>query len=472
MATSSSSLANQVASLTAPPTFTGVSKFASGLQQVLTRAEGIASLPLDTLEAGLSTLQNQQSAASTLSSSFSALQQSIASLQTAVSSGLLSAASSDSGVITASAGTGAIAGTYSIEVDNLGSFSTALSNAGSTAVTDPSNAGISSAPNFTLSVGSTTTTITPASASLKDLVTAINTQASGQVQATVVNVGSTGSPDYRLSLQAVKLGTDAIDLQDGSGNDLISSSSPGTLASYIVDGSGNSITSTSRTVTLSTGLTATLNGQNTAGQSSTITVANNSSGIESALNSLATAYNTAVAALAGQQGKSGGALSGDSLINSLGSILGQLGNYSNGSAVGALANYGITLSSSGQISIDSGTFESAANANFSGLLETLGTSTTGGFLQTATNLLNGVEDPSSGLISTEVTQLGNQISNQQTQISSEQARVNTLETNLTAQISKADATIASLESQVSYVTGLFAQYTGATNSQSNGLATL
>jgi hypothetical protein len=47
-----------------------------------------------------------------------------------------------------------------------------------------------------------------------------------------------------------------------------------------------------------------------------------------------------------------------------------------------------------------------------------------------------------------------------------------LQTNLTAQVAAADAAIANLESQVSYVTGLFAQYTGANSTQSNGLSTL
>ena len=65
-ATSSSSLAT----LVAPPTFTGVSKFATSLQQVLTRAVGIASLPLDSLEAGLTDLNNQQSAVQSLDTTF------------------------------------------------------------------------------------------------------------------------------------------------------------------------------------------------------------------------------------------------------------------------------------------------------------------------------------------------------------------------------------------------------------------
>ena len=133
MSTSPSSLASTAASLTAPPTFTGVSKFASSLQQVLTRAEGIASLPLDSLNAGLTTLQNQQSAASSLNSTFSSLQQSIASLQTSLCFQFASSAEmprvvSDGSVVSATIGHGALAGTYSIEAEQpRGPYSTALS---------------------------------------------------------------------------------------------------------------------------------------------------------------------------------------------------------------------------------------------------------------------------------------------------------------------------------------------------------
>jgi flagellar hook-associated protein 2 len=470
MSTSSSSLSSTVSALTSPPVFTGVSKFATSLQQVLTRAEGIAALPVESLQAGLTTTQAQQSAALSLNSTFASLQESVASIQSALNSTLLTSSVSDASVVSATVGTGALAGTYSIEVGALGSYSTALSNPGTTAVTDPTTQGISSSATFTLSVGTVTTTITPASSDLQDLVSAINTQAAGQVQATIVNVGSTSSPDYRLSLQAVNLGTDAVDLQDSSGNDLISSSTPGVLASYTVGGDTTAITSTSRTVTLAPGLTATLAG--TSGTAATITIANDPTGLANAFSSFATAYNAAATALTAQQGAAGGALSGDSLVSSLEGVLTQLGTYSTGSASTALANYGITLDDTGQISVDTTAFATAADANFPALLATLGTSTTTGFLATATNLLTGVEDPTTGLIPTEETQLGSQITSQQSQISSEQARIDTLDTNLTAQISQADSTIAELESQVSYVTGLFAQYTGASNTQNSGLSTL
>jgi flagellar hook-associated protein 2 len=472
MSTSSSSLASSVASLTAPATFTGVSKFATSLQQVLTRAVGIASLPLNTLQASLTTTQNQQSAVTSLNSTFSSLQQSIASLQTAVNSTLLSSSVSDASVVSANVGAGALAGTYSIQVDSLGSYSTALSNAGGTAVTDPTTQGISTSSSFTLTVGTQSTTITPASSSLQDLASAINTQAAGQVQATVVNVGSTSSPDYRLSLQANSLGPNSIDLQDNSSTSLILTSTAGSLASYELNGSGTTITSDSRTVTLSPGLTATLIGQSTSGQPAVITVADNATGLASAFQSFSTAYNNAVTTLAQHQGQTGSAIAGDSLIQSLSGVLSQLGDYNGGSPSTALANFGITLDQTGQLSVDTTAFSAAASADFPALLSTLGGTTTGGFLKTATDLLTGVEDPTTGLIPTESTQLSNQATSQQSQIADEQARVTTLQSNLTAEISKADSTIASLESQVSYVTGLFAQYTGALSTQSNGLSTL
>src|SRR5580692_2162938 len=125
MATSSTS----VASLLAPPTFTRVSNFASSLQQVLTRAVGIASLPLDSDQAALTGLNTTQSDLQGLDTAFTTLQQSVSSLQSTLSSNLLSSSVSDS-TVSATVGPAATAGTYTISVGSLGAYSTALSNAG------------------------------------------------------------------------------------------------------------------------------------------------------------------------------------------------------------------------------------------------------------------------------------------------------------------------------------------------------
>jgi flagellar hook-associated protein 2 len=470
MATSATS-PSAVATLTAPPTFSGVSKFATSLQQVLTRAVGIASLPLNLDQAQLTTFTTTQTDVQALDTAFTTLQGSLTTLQSALTSGLLTTSLSDASTVTATVGTGATAGSYTIAVGSLGAFSTALSNAGSTPISDPTSQGISTDTSLTLSVGTTTTTITPASNSLQDLVSAINSQAGDQVQATLVNVGSTSSPDYRISLKAANLGTDAIDLTDSSG-DLISTSTPGSLASYQIDGLTTPVTSDSRTVTLSPGVTINLIGQSAAGASTTVTVADNPAALASAFSAFAGNYNAALDALSQYHGKNGGALEGSSLVQSLTGVLAQIGTYTTGSPSGSLANFGITVDDTGALSVDTSAFTAAANANLSTLLSTLGGTTSGGFLQAATNLLNGVEDPTTGTLKIEEASVAGEITSQQALIANEQSRVNQLQTNLTQQIATADSAIAGLESQVTFVTGLFAQYTGAGNTQSNGLSTL
>ena len=212
--------------------------------------------------------------------------------------------------------------------------------------------------------------------------------------------------------------------------------------------------------------------QSPADTPTTVTVANTPAGLASAFSSFAGAYNTALDALSQYHGQNGGALEGSALVQSLTGLLGQIANYNGGSPALSLANFGITVDQTGALSVDTTAFTTAANANFSNLIATLGNSTTGGFLQTATNLLAGVEDPASGTLKIEEGSVAGQITSQQALIASEQSRVNQLQTNLTQQIAQADTAIASLESQVSFVTGLFAQYTGANNTQSNGLSTL
>jgi flagellar hook-associated protein 2 len=444
------------------PTFSGQSQFAASLQQVITRAVGIASLPLQTDEVTLNSLDSRHTDLQYLDTDFANIQNSVAAIQTALSSSSLSTSVSDS-TVSATVASNASPGSYSIQVENLGSFSTALSNAGSTAVTDPTSQGISSDTSLTLNVGGTLTSITPASTSLDDLATAINTQSDGQVQATVVNVGSTSSPDYRLSLAAGTLGTSSIDLTDSSGTSLIAESNPGSLASYEVAGQTATLTSDTRTVTLAPGLTVNLLSENTSGNPTTVTVSNDPSALASAFSDFAQNYNQAVSDLAQYHGKDGGALEGDSIIGTLTNTLQQLSTYSNGTAASSLANFGITVDDTGVLSIDSATFSSAATTNFANLVSTLGGTSTNGFLFTASNLLNGVEDTTTGSLKLEENTAASEITAQNTTIANEQAKIAQIQTNITAQMVTADAAIASLESQVSYVNGLFYSITGNNN---------
>ena len=198
------------------PLFNGSSTFSTALQQVITNAVSLASLPMNQLQGEVTTLTNEQTALSSLSTSFSSLQSDVAAIDSAVSAGSYAAASSDTSVATASASSGALLGTYSLEVDNLGSHSTAVSAA---TVTDPTTQNISTSDTYTLSADGQQYSIVPPvnSNTLESLVSAINASTQGAVQATVVNVGTAASPSYELSLQSNAYSSTDITLDDGLG---------------------------------------------------------------------------------------------------------------------------------------------------------------------------------------------------------------------------------------------------------------
>ncbi len=112
-----------------------------------------------------------------------------------------------------------------------GAPTTTLSNNGLLTVSDPSSTSISTSGSYTLTVGTSTFTITPSANNLSALAQAINTAGDG-VSATIINIGSPTSPDYRLSLQASALGNETIQLNDGTQN-LLSNLTTGSPAQLI-----------------------------------------------------------------------------------------------------------------------------------------------------------------------------------------------------------------------------------------------
>ena len=121
---------------------------------------------------------------------------------------------SDPAVVSATLGDAALEGTYSIDVQNVGAYAVSMT---------PSNwDGTSSAKHaYQLWVGDMSDPknkidIAPDNDSVASVAAAINAKASDKVRATVVNVGSTSSPDYRISLQSTTLGANPIQLVDAS----------------------------------------------------------------------------------------------------------------------------------------------------------------------------------------------------------------------------------------------------------------
>ena len=440
-------MASSTSSITAP-TFTGSSTFSSSFQQVLTRAVQIASLPVQQMQNNVNDLTNQQTALTQLESTFQSLDTAVQAIGNA-SGGSVSSVVSDPSVVSAATTSSAMPGTYSIQVDTLGAYAASMSQAGSPVITDPTTQSISSASSFTLTVNGTPTTITPADGSLEGLATAINGSSAG-VQATIVNVGSNTSSDYRLVVTNNSLGNAPIQLLAGSST-LMGSIATGALATYQVNGSSTVLQSDSRQVTLSPGLT--VNMLNTSTKPDTITVSADYSSLQSALSSFATAYNSAFNAVQQQYGQNGGALAGQSIVYELSGVLRSMSQYSSGSgSVASLNDLGLSVDKNGVMSFDASAF---SGQNIAAVTQFLGSAAAGGFMQTATNALSSVDDASSGDLESEYGTLQHQINSQNDQITNQQARITMMETNLQAELVQADAAIATLQAQKTYYTELF-----------------
>jgi flagellar capping protein FliD len=410
--------------------FNGNSRYSSDFAAVITRATAIASLPISQLKADQTGLSDQSTALTTLGSKFSALQTALDSISQAMGGSSFQSQVSDSSKVSVTLGDGAMEGNYSIEVVDAGAFATSMSS--SAWVTDSG-----AVHDYQLSLGGVTYAVTPADNSAGAVAGAINSKYGDQVRATVVNVGSSQTPDYRISLQASQLGDLQPDLIDnGAGRQ--AQQTQGAQAQYVVNGSGLTVSSTTRSVTIATGITANLQAS-APGVPVNITVMRSTSALSTALGSFATAYNDAVDEVDKQHGNQNGALSGQSLVGGLSQVLSQISTYTDSSQVGGLANLGLDLDKTGHLTFNPLKLLASDLTNSSGVDAFLGSASTNGFLKTLSDSLS---------VQAQITKIDSTITD-------EQDRVDRLTTRLQQQMAAADALIASMEQQYNYMSGLF-----------------
>lgn len=432
--------------------FTGSSQFSQDFATSITRAVNLASQPITQMQGDVTALQSQSDALSSttgIGSTFAALQSAVQAISQAMSGSSFQTDVSNTSAVSATVDDGALEGTYSIDVQNIGVFATSLSASTWTGQADPT---VKHTYQLVVNTGSGNSTInvTPADNSAAGMAQAINLAAGGKVQATVVNVGPN---DSRISLKSTTLGPATLDIMDGS-TSLQQQGPAGQLASYAVDGNPP-VTSTSRAVALAPGLTVNLMASD-SGTPVNITVSRSTSALSSALSSFADAYNSAVDSVDAQRGQSQGALVGQSIIGHLSQTLSSLSTFTSpGSSISGLSALGFDLGTDGHLTFNQFSLISTDLTNSAGITAFLGSATGGGFLKVATDALTNVEDPTSGLIQTAVTDFRNQINDLNSRIADKQDQVNLLQQNLQAQMSAADAAIASMEQQYSYLSSVF-----------------
>jgi flagellar hook-associated protein 2 len=424
--------------------FNGTSQYSQDFQNVITRAVAIATLPITLLTNQQTALTNQSNELTTVDTDFTALQTAVQGIQDALNGSSFNTDISDPTVASASVADGAQQGSYSIQVNDPGAYQTSL-----TTTTWASSGGPAT---YTLLAGGNTYPVSATDDSAATVASTINAQYGNLVNATVVNVGSSATPDYRISLQSATLGPMDLDIKNASGTGLQTAQTPGVVASYEVDGSGVTVSSDSSSVSIATGLTVNMLGAGTTN----VTVTRSTSALSSALSSFADAYNAAATEVAAQRGQSAGPLQGQSIVFDLSQALSTIGIYNTTSGqVTNLEQLGLDLGVNGQMTYTPLTMMSTDLTNSTDVTSFLGSSTGSGFLQVATNALNNLEDPTTGEVKTTEADLTSEITDIGNQISTKQAQVDQLQTNMQNQLSQADALIASMEQQYTYMTDMF-----------------
>ncbi len=459
------SSATTVSSLITPLTFTGQSKYAASFQQILTKAVQTDSIQLASLLDRQNENQTQQSTLQSLDQVFGNLQAAITQLTNATGPASLAGGSSNPSVASVSVGTGANAGSYQLEVNDLGAATQSVSAAGATPVTDPNSQNIGSGNSFTITIADpsvnggqpTTVTVNATPPNLAGLVQTINTVPSLGASASIVNVGSRYAPDYRLALQSTNLGNVSLSVTDSSSNELMATTSTGRNSSYKVD--GYTISGNSDVVDLAPGVTANLVSAS-AGNPVTINVSQSSANAQKALQDFATAYNGVVDALATQHGQTNGALSGDSILITSQQVLSKITAYtSNGSG---LSDVGLDLDRQGHLSFNTSEFNRSIGSNFALLAQFLGDSNSG-FAQAAGKAVDSLEDPINGSLKNAESILSKTSISLRSKINDQVAQVNLFQENLYKQLAKSDAATYSLSAQAEFFTQLFQTQTANRN---------
>jgi flagellar hook-associated protein 2 len=442
MATTPSSL-----STSAPPTLSGISKFASDFQSVLTRAVAIAQLPVTALQNRDADILQKEQQLSTLGVSVGDLGASLFALGSLAQNKALVASSSNSSVVSVQA-TGATApATYTIS--NITSVASAASETSQSGYATSNATAVSSTGTLKLVVGSGSFTIhlTPSTNNLVGLRDAINNSGLG-VTAAVLTTGTGATPNY-LSVSANNTGATTLQVIDdptlgGANANLLTNTNQGSDAIFKLNGlnvdkPGNTVSD------VIPGATFTIASTTTGAAKVTLSLASDRTQLETALEDFATKYNAAVDAVNAQVGKSAGLLSGDFIVRQIQQDLRQVTSVKGSGAIQSLSDLGIQLGSDGKIAFNTTTFNSLTDSQISSAFTFLGSTTTG--LGGLSQQFSQLTDPTTGLIQGQQDSYAATDKRLQGNISDLNTRISRLQARLTAQLQTADALQAQLSAQ-------------------------
>ncbi|MCX8087005.1 MAG: flagellar filament capping protein FliD [Rhodocyclaceae bacterium] len=421
----------------------------------------VESRPLTQLAAKEASFQAKISAYGSVKSALDNLLGAVNTLKTAGTYTGLSATSSNKDVATATAASGALAGTYSINVTQLAKYHTVRSSDAYTATSNTFTHG-----TLSIQIGSGTPvniTIDGSNNTLAGIRDAINAANAG-VKASIVNDGT----NYRLILNSQTLGSSgAITVavtDSGSGGSfaLGNLASPSLVTTQNADDAqltinGLAITRSSNTITDAID-NVTLNLVATG--STTVTVGKNTAAVVAAFDGFVKAFNEAkkqidAVAKYDPQTKKAAVLTGDAAIRSVQSQLNQLvfSRVSGFGDIGTLSDIGIRLQSDGTLKLDTAKLTEALNdpnKDVKGLMTQTTAGNPGIAVRFATALQSMLE--AKGVIDSRTEGINASIKLLQQQTETMKRRLQDIEARYRAQFSALDSTIASMSQTSQYLT--------------------
>jgi flagellar hook-associated protein 2 len=399
--------------------------------------------------------------------------------------------SSDTNVLTlSSASAAAVAGTHTIVVQNLAQTSSAASDAvgASDILTGGITFKVGSGAWQTVNVGDGSTAST-----LSGISAAINNASLGVTASVLTNADGT----QRLSLVSKTHGAAGqITIADSTNN----SSSPTTLADSTVadkntglglatiqDGvnatitvDGVKLTSASNTVTnaipgvtfqlLSTGNTS----SGPTPETVQVVIDNDTTSIETAINTFVNDYNTTIKAINAQEGKDSSGnpepLYGTSVLSQLQQgLLSAVSSSFGSNAINSLISLGITANANadGTISLNADTLSNALNSNFDQVVSLF--QNTGSFGSVFTSTLEGLGNSSTsgGAISLALSEDRSQEAMLNDNVSKQEALIATQKAHLTTELNSANQILQAIPQMIQQVNEMYSAITGY-NSNQNG----
>lgn len=432
----------------APLQFTGISQYSSDFQQILSRAVSIAQIPVMQLTNEQTQIVSEETTLGDLNSAVASVGSALQAIGKLGSGQALSASSSDSSVVTAVATGADSAASYSIT--NVTSLATAASERSRTSYTDGSSTAVSSTGTMKLVYGSNSYTITLGAGqnNLAGLRDAINNLGVGAT----ASILTPGTGAY-LSVSADSPGSTTLQLIDDptgtASNILTSSNHQGTNTNFDLNGLAVSTPGTTVNNVIP-GLTLSFQGTTSNNETVNLNLSTDKTQISSALQTLVSSYNSLKTQVDAQFGTTGGVLSGNNILYQVRAAMSSIVQYQGSSTMGNLANLGIEMSQTGQMSFNETTFDGLSDSEISAASSLLGSDTTGigGLQQT----FNAISDPLTGAVAAQTAQWDETTQNISAQIATKNAAITLLQSSINSSLQAADASIAELQSQQSTLT--------------------